>query len=570
MLDIKPRARIFIPEKLMINSWDDIAHYAKDLQERPLETLDAFQKFLDDRNELDAVLLEDGAWRYINMTCNTADKEIEERYQYFVEHIGPQSQELDNALNKRVADSAFAEQVPDSGFALALRGLKVALDIYRPENASLMTQEQQISAESVKLRGAMSVTLDGEELTMQQAGDRLYWLDRSKREEAWRAMSERRYQDHQAFSDIYARLVSVRDAIAKNAGCDHYRDYAFVSKLRYDYTPQDCFAFHEAVEHDIIPLIRDTQLKRKADMGLDTLRPWDNAVDSLGRAPLKTFENADDLIAKSKIMFARTDPLFRDTVETMHAMDRLDLASRKNKGPGGYMHPMCVSKIPFIFMNATHQMQDMVTFVHEIGHTIHEIQMAPLRLIAYTSYPMEVAELGSMTMELLTMDHWDVFFPDEQECIRAKREHLESIIGFFPWMAQVDLFQHEVYTKPDMTHEQRHETFDAIQKRFSIGVTDWSGFEPWLRTAWQRQGHIFEMPFYYLEYGMAQLGALQIWRNYKRDPQKALQQYKDAMALGYTKSIPEIYETAGARFDFSRETVKELMDFVRAELDALE
>ncbi|MDB5477559.1 MAG: oligoendopeptidase, partial [Alphaproteobacteria bacterium] len=450
-----------------------------------------------------------------------------------------------------------------------LRNLKTQIDLFRPENIPLDTQQEQLGAEYMKIRGAMTVTLDGEEMTLQKASDRLYWLDRAKREEAWLASQERQHQDHARLDDIFSQLVGIRKEIAANAGFDNYRDFKFKSLGRYDYTPEDCYTFHEAIEQAIVPLVAELQKEQAAGLGLEKLRPWDGAVDPKGRPPLKAFNDTDDLVQKSLQVFTNLDPLFHDTVKLLRDKGQLDLESRMNKAPGGYMSPLSESKIPFIFANATEKVGDLVTLIHEVGHAVHSVQTRDLRLLAYGSNPSETAELASMSMELLTMDQWDVFFPIEEECRRAKRDHLEKIIGFFPWMAMVDAFQHEIYLKPDLTIQDRHKIWAWTQQRFTTGLVDWSGFADWHETQWHKQLHIFEVPFYYIEYGIAQLGALQVWRNYKQDKKQAVEQYKNALALGYTESIPEIYETAGIRFDFSAGMLKELMAFVQDELKAL-
>jgi oligoendopeptidase F len=476
--------------------------------------------------------------------------------------------EVGDLLNRKIAGSVFALEVPETGFALALKGIQTQVNIFRPENIPLTVQDEELISEAGKIRGAMTVTLDGEEMTLQKAGDRLFWTDRAKREEAWTAVRTRHYQDVEKLDTIFDSMVKLRTQKAKNANFDNYRDYAFTALRRYDYMPENCYIFHEAIEKAILPLVVDTLKQRSKEMHLDVLRPWDTVADPQGRPPLKAFKTTDELTEKTITMMDKVDRLFGDTVRLMHDRGHLDLASRPHKRPGGYMMPMPVSKIPFIFANATEKVDDLTTMIHEAGHAVHEIQMRNLRLMAYTNYPSEVAELGSMTMELVTLDEWSTFFSNEDELRRAKWEHLEGIIAMFPWLAMVDAFQHEVYLQPTITPDQRHDIWSNLTTRFDTGV-DWSGFEGWRRTNWHRQGHIFENPFYYIEYGIAQLGALQIWRNFKQDKKQALEQYKNALALGYTKSIPEVYEAAGVKFDFSVVMIKDLMDFVQKEMAKL-
>lgn len=566
MLDVKPYERKFLPKDFKITTWEAFAPYAKDLEERPLETLADYKKFLEDADEVSRMMSEDFARRYIGMTCNTADKEIEKSYHDFIENISPQASEFGNAINKKLASSPFAKEVKDPGFDLALRGIQSEIDLFREENIPLQTEIEQTAAEFVKINGSMTVTLDGEEMTLQKASDRLFWTDREKREEAWKAIGERRYQDNEKIDAIFDRLVHMRQKVAVNAGFENYRDYSFISKKRYDYTPQDCYTFHDAIEKAVVPVIKEMQLEQAKSLNLEKLRPWDQAVDPEGRPPLKAFESADDLVQKSLTLYKDLDPLFLDTVQLMIDKKQLDLDSRLNKAPGGYMYPLGETKVPFIFANATEKVQDLVTFVHEAGHAVHEIAMRDIPLMMYRNESSEVAELASMSMELLTMDQWDLYFPKEEDLARAKFDHLEKTISVLPWIAQIDAFQHEVYLKPELDAHDRRKLWSWIQQRYATGVVDWEGFGEWHETQWQRQLHIFELPFYYIEYGIAQLGALQVWRNSKQDKKQALAQYKHALSLGGTKSIPELYEAAGIKFDFSADMLKDLMAFVQAEM----
>lgn len=569
MLTVTPLKRRFLPQDFTLTTWEALEPYTKELENRSLDTLEDYQRFLDDSDELSRVMGENSAWRYIRMTCNTADKEIEQAYHYLIEHIMPKAAEFGNVINNKMAQSPFSKEVNDTGFALMMRKIQSEIEIFRDENIPLSSEADQVSAEFVKLNGAMKVTLDGEEMPLQKAADRLFWTDRAKREEAWTAIGARRYEDREKLDDIYDRLVGLRHKIALNAGFENYRDYAFKAKKRFDYGPKECYDFHEAIEQAVTPLVREINVTQAKELGLEKLRPWDGAVDPKGRPPLKAFESAEDLIEKSLVMYKDLDPLFHDTVQMMKDQNKLDLASRLNKAPGGYMYPLGESKVPFIFANATQKVDDLVTYVHEVGHAVHEIAKRDLRLEEYGNYPSEVAELASMSMELLTMDQWNLFFPKEDDLVRAKYDHLERTISLLPWIAQVDAFQHEIYLKPELSPQERHALWSSIQQRYNTNTVDWTGFEHLQKTMWHKQGHIFDVPFYYIEYGIAQLGALQVWRNYKQDKKQALEQYKNALALGYTKSIPEIYETAGIKFDFSAKMLKELMSFVQKEMAAL-
>jgi len=570
MLKIEPLQQKYIPQGFKITSWEDIEPFTKELLARPINSLAEYERFLEDESELDALTSEEYTRRMVLMTRYTNNKEYDDALNYYLQNISPKMAEYADQINRKIADSPFADQVKDVGFALALKGLRTQMELFRPENIPLQIMDEELGNKSGKVRGAQTVMLDGEEMTLQKAGDRLFWQDRAKREEAWKAIQGRQFQDKQQQDTIFAELVTIRQQTAKNAGFDNFRDYMFKSLRRFDYTPDHALEFHEAIAAHVVPLVRGMVEKKAKEMGLEKLRPWDGAVDPKGRPPLKAFHGVDDLIEKSTRAFANMDPVFHGTIATMHAEGHLDLESRPHKRPGGYMTGFDVKKLPFIFANATEKVRDLITLVHEVGHAVHQIQMRDLRLQAYGRYPMEVAELASMSMELLSMDQWHLFFDKEEDLKRAKKDHLETLIGLFPMIAQGDAFQHQIYLNPDMTPEERNDLWTKTESRFATGMVDWSGFEDWKRIGWHRVHHIFEVPFYYIEYGIAQLGALQVWRNYKRDPQKTLEQYKAALALGYTKSIPEIYETAGVKFDFSSAMLKDLMAFVQQELAELE
>jgi oligoendopeptidase F len=338
---------------------------------------------------------------------------------------------------------------------------------------------------------------------------------------------------------------------------------------RFDYTAQDCFAFHDSISSEVVPLLNEMATDRKKKLGVEKLRPWDKAVDPEDRKPLKAFTDAAELTQKAITCFERLDPFLGQCLSIMNEMGHLDLGSRKGKAPGGYNYPLAEIGVPFIFMNATSTLRDMTTIMHEGGHAIHNFLTKDLTLGDFKSPPMEVAELASMSMELISMDHWDVFFSNEEELIRAKREHLEDLIETLPWVATIDKFQHWIYENPTHTQEERKSNWKSIHDTFSDTVTDWGGLESVKDFLWQKQLHLYEVPFYYIEYGMAQLGAIAVWRNFRIDPKKGLAGYTSALKLGNTRTIPEIYEAANIRFDFSRDYIHELISFVREELNKL-
>lgn len=562
-------ARRFLPDNLEINSWNILETYFNNLRDREISSVEALEIWLLDRSEIDAVLEEDMAWRYIKMNIDTTDEKLAESFNFFVSEISPKIAPYEDLFNKKLAESPFLNQVTRPGYAIYLREIKKDIDIFRNENIPLFTVMQTEQQKYGSICALMMVEIDGKEMTLQKAANFLKNIDRSKREEAYRKIKFRRLQDVEKLDELYNELIRLRHKVALNAGFKNYRDYMFVAKGRFDYTVEDCQKFHDSIAGEIVPIIKSFDLERKAALGLDKLKPWDTEVDVTGKAPLKPFETGQELLDKTIECFTRLRPSFGRYIEIMKEMGHLDLESKKGKAPGGFNYPLYEIGVPFIYMNAVGSFRDLVTMVHEGGHAIHSFLTRNLELTAFKSFPSEVAELASMGMELISMTHWDIFFNDEEELRRAKKEQLEKVLQTLPWVATIDKFQHWIYENPEHTVGQRQEAWLKIYDQFASDAVDWQGNEDGRAYNWQKQLHLYEVPFYYIEYGFAQLGAIALWRNYKLNPEKALNQYEAALSLGYTKTIGEIYETAGIRFDFSASYVKELADFVKGELSKL-
>jgi oligoendopeptidase F len=408
----------------------------------------------------------------------------------------------------------------------------------------------------------MSVEVDGKEYTMQQAAKFLHSPDRALRETVFSKIATRRLADKDQLNELFDKLLALRQQIAVNAGFENFRDYKFKELGRFDYSVADCFAFHDAVREHILPLQAMLVRYKQRRLGLDVMRPWDGDAEPVGTEPLHPFKDGAELSAKAQEVFSRLNPYFSGCLKNMAEIHRLDLESRKGKAPGGYNCPLAETGVPFIFMNAAGTMGDVITMMHEGGHAIHSFLSHKLKLSAFKEYPMEIAELASMSMELFSMEHWDVFFSDEKELQRAQLEELERVISVLPWIATIDKFQHWLYTHPGHTIAEREAQWLVILNEFSTGITDWTGFEEYRTSFWQKQLHLFEVPFYYIEYGIAQLGAIAMWRQYRLNKEQALNNYMNALSLGYTKTLGELYATAGIKFDFSPAYVKELADFV--------
>ena len=554
---------VFIPTDFTIQQPADVEILFQKLLDRTIHSTSEFENFLIDVSELESFLSEDMAWRYIHMTCDTQNEDFEKAYLQFVQEIQPKIAPFEDKLNQKIVDCQFKsdlESAPE--YHIYFRALKSAVDLFREENIPLQADLNTLAQEYSSIQGAMTIDWNGETMTMQKASNFLMETDREVRENAWKLMNQRRQQDAQKLEDLFDKMVAKRHQVAVNAGFNNYRDYMFAAMGRFDYSVDDCKKFHESVEHHVVPLLKEIQIRRLELMKIDKLKPWDTAVDPLNREPLKPFTNGVELLDKGIAALNQLDSFFGNCLTTMKEKSLLDLDSRVGKAPGGYNYPLAKTNMPFIFMNATGNLRDVETLVHEAGHAIHSFQMAPLKLNAFKNTPSEVAELASMSMELLSMDGWKNYFNDDTLLNRAKCEQLEGILGTLPWIATVDAFQHWIYENPNHTQDERKAAWIFQQARFSSGLVDYTGFEDAKAFAWHKQLHIFEVPFYYIEYGFAQLGAIGIWKNYNQDKIKALESYKSFLKLGYTQSIPNIYENAGVKFEFSSDYIKQLMEFV--------
>ncbi|MCR5886710.1 M3 family oligoendopeptidase [Hymenobacter sp. J193] len=558
-----------MPEDFRVTDWAGLETYFVELRDRPIHSAAELERWLLDRSELESMLSEDMAWRYIRMTCDTQDQERAKAFQFFVSEIEPQVAPYDHALNEKMMASEFLPGLDEARYRVFVRSVRQALAIYREANIPLKTDISTKQQQYAATVGAMTVTLHGEEMTLPRAADQLKKTSRALREEAYRAIQERRLQDAEPLDELFTELVQLRHQMALNAGFPNFRDYMFAALGRFDYTPEDCFAFHQAIRETVVPLIDDLDLERRQDLALAELRPWDLDVDVSGLAPLRPFETGEELLEKTVTVFERLDPFLADCLRTMRQMGNLDLESRKGKAPGGYNYPLDETGVPFIFMNATSSLRDVVTMLHEGGHAVHSFLTRRLPLSADKHPPSEVAELASMSMELMSMDHWDVFFPDAEELRRAKKTHLESVLETFPWVATIDKFQHWIYENPKHTETERHQRWTEVFDEFNQRTVSWQGLESYKPYLWQKQLHLYEVPFYYIEYAMAQLGAIAVWRNFRQNPAAGLAAYKRALALGYTAPIGDIYAAAGIRFDFSTEYLRTLADFVRDEMAKL-
>lgn len=568
--DIKKVPRQLLPEDFSVTTWETLEPYFKELLDRPLNNKKDLEKWLKDISELEAVTSEDACWRQIRMTCDTENKELEEAFTFFCTQIQPHIQPYADQLNRKLIACSFTNELDKDAFFTYLRSVRKSIELFREENVPIQAELSVLQQQFGVISGKMTITVNGNEYTLQQAAKFLEDHDRQLREEVYRKINERRLQDKNALNDLFDTLVQKRSLIATNAGFSNYRDYKFKELGRFDYTKEDCFQFHEAVKQHILPLVDRIYEKKKKKLGLDTLRPWDLDAEPEGIAPLRPFKTGDELLNKTIACFENLHPFFAQCLRKMDSMKRLDLDSRKGKAPGGYNCPLAETGAPFIFMNAAGQTSDVTTMVHEGGHAVHSFLTHPLELSSFKEYPMEIAEVASMAMELFTMEYWSVFFETKEDLLRAKQHQLERVITIFPWIATIDKFQHWIYENPKSGAVERTSVWADILQEFSSPVIDFTGLEEYRKYAWQRQLHLFEVPFYYIEYGIAQLGAIGLWMQFKKDKDAALQNYMESLSKGGTKTLPELYKLAGLQFNFSPSYIRQLMLFVGQEMAKLE
>ena len=558
--------RQFVPEDANLADQGEVEVLHKQLLERDISSEEDLKRWALDRSELEASLDQEGSILYIRMTCKTDDEERVQKYKDFIENIVPAIKPLEDQLNQQYTEAIKKFPLDEERYGIYTKEICTDLELFVEENVELETKVDLLSQEYQSICGALTVEFEGEEKTLPEMGKFLLDPDRALREKAWKASSARRLKEKDKLDTLFDQMLETRNAIAKNAKFDNYCDYKFKELHRFDYTPQDCVAYHESVERLVVPLWAQILEKRKREMKLDTLRPWDTSVDSLGRQPLKPFEDVKDLISGCEDLFHKVDKDLGSQFTQMVEAGLLDLDSRKGKAPGGYQSTLNESRKPFIFMNAVGVDGDVRTLLHEGGHAFHSLACSHDELLDYRHGPMEFNEVASMGMELLADPYLNVFYSDEDKQ-RSCTSHLEDIIFTLVWVATIDAFQHWIYKNPNHNSDERRQQWLKIRKRFSGGVVDWSGFEEEHAYLWHRQLHIFEVPFYYIEYGIAQLGALQLWLNSKKDQSKALKQYRSALYLGGSKPLPKLFETAGLKFDFSESTITPLIEAVQQELN---
>ncbi len=561
---LKPFERKFIDLNFKVTNVGSIYPYVTQLLNRKIDSVEDLIRWLEDYSEFNGVIDEDFNRRYVNMTCNTKDKEKEGAYLYFVREIQPKLTEWMHALNKKYYDFPDRGQLDKQKYGRLDQIISTEIELYTKKNIPLAVKLSELSQKYQSVTGAWTVNFDGKKQTMPQMARYLYKTDRMLREKAWRATVMRRLEDSETLDSLFENMLAMRNEFAQNLGLKDYREYCFKSKLR-DYTPEDCFKFHDSIKKAVVPLMKKIAERRRNPMKLYSLRPWDMFVDPLGRPPLGPFKEVSELQNGVETIFYKIDSRLGDRFKSIRNM--MDLESRDGKAPGGYQTTFQEQRIPFIFTNAAGVHADVTTLLHEGGHAFHTLACRHQPMIWYRHSSMEFAEVASMTQELFGSLHLGVFYKDEEQIKRARLEQLEHVVNIFPWVATVDSFQHWIYTNPNHTRDERIKKWLEILECFEFKM-DWQGINLDVRKySWHRQLHIFEVPFYYIEYAIAQLGALQLYQLFKKNPSRAVRQYLHSLSLGGCCSPHKLFEAANIKLDFSLGSLTELMEMIEEEIE---
>ncbi len=553
----------FVPDDFDASEWSNIEPYVDELLNRTLSCSGCLETLISDASNLAEHISETGALLYIGMTCDTESQEKRDSFLGFVENVRPKLSEFSDSLNRRIVEHQAVDDLPPR-YDLMVKGMRNDIEIFRKENIPLGVEQTRLVTEAQSINGAMTVIFEGEEKTLPQMRGYMESNEREIRESAWKAVIDRREIDSERLSEIFDELVSIRHQMAVNAGFGSYTDYMFRAMHRFDYSKEDCMEFHDSIEKVCMPLLHQINASRVSSLNLDELRPWDVnektgvGPDIEGKPPLRPFENVEEMVSKLSVMFHGMSDVLGSMFDKLVEMDTLDLDTRKGKAPGGYQYYLEKSRVPFIFMNAAGLQGDLETMIHEAGHAFHSLYCGHLELIDERDYPIEFAEVASMSMELLTQPEWDIFY-EGGEADRARRAHLEGVIFLLPWIATIDSFQHWIYANPRHSRDERRDAWIAIRERFGSQM-NWSGADDFRDVSWQVQGHLYGAPFYYIEYGIAQLGSLQLWQTHRRDRKKALEDYANAMTLGNTKTLPELFSAADLNLGFSESHLGPLID----------
>lgn len=560
--------RSFLPADSRMNSWADIQPYYEKLLHEPCDTAQALEQWLANWSELESSIGEEYSLRSIRSSCHTDDAEAEKAYLTYVQEVIPQCEPVVFELQKKLLASPALASLDQDRYGVFLKSRRTDVELFRQENVELQTQDAILGQQYDKLCGEQTVIFDGQIQTLPMVAKNLEETDGELRERAWKQITLRRMADTETMEDIFDKMLALRHQMALNAGLASFVEFQFQRMHRFDYTPEDCMEFHRAVENHVVPLARKIQARRRELLGVSSLNPWDLAVDPEGRQPIRPFKTAQELLDGTNRVFGAVAPEFAEDFGILRDNQLLDLESRKGKAPGGYQCTLDEVRLPFIFMNAAGTNGDVFTLIHEGGHAFHALASREEPLLAYRSAPIEFCEVASMGMEMMAMEHLEAFYEGD-DAQRARRMHLEQVVTLLPWIARVDAFQHWLYKNPSHSREERAAQWLALDERFGEAL-DWpEEFQSWRRVSWVSKLHFFRVPLYYIEYGIAQLGALQLWANYKKNRGEAVAAYRRGLSLGGSRPLPELFGASGLRLAMTSDVIAPLMESVEKSLRSL-
>ena len=563
--------RRFIPIDLDLNNWNDIEPYYKKLLGRLRESSVDLGAWMKDYDELNDALQEFATLSYIRYTTHTDDPEAQKSYAHITGQVITPSTTYDNEFHKLLVKNPALEGLSPPDFLPSIERMKKEMQLYSEQNLPLLNREQLLAGEYNQVKGGQTIRYGNEDLTIDKAALLLKGSDRSVREEVFKKICERRFQDADRLDNILTELVQLRHEIAQNAGFKSYIDYSFNKWGRTDYTPADCAAFHPVVAEMVVPVDAKLMRYRKKYLQVDMLRPWDVPVELTGRSILKPSTDTNDLIEKTIACLTRLDPHFGKCLQLIRDMNHLDLESRPGKIKGvGYHATLAETGVPYIVQNNNNSERDRLVLIHETGHAIHSLLASTIEYsILRLKPPLEIAEVASKGLELLSMKYWDTYYTDPADVKTAKKIKLASIISYLPLYSLGDSFEAWLYENPTHTKAQRKEKWLQLTRTYGSGVVDYSGYEETRCIDYQEIPPVYILPFYLTAYSFSDLGSISIWRNFMHNPETTLSRYKAALSLGTKRSVPELYKTAGIEFNFSRPYVKELMDFVEQQMEEL-
>ncbi len=551
-----------------LSDWASVEPYYLELKNREISSKEELEKFLVDWSEIEAALSEYGTKLKVALSQNTGNQIAEAQQDRFIEQIESNSPEYSIALYKKFLDCKFRDELDQSYYRVLIKTAETCIRLHTPENVELEIEEYELVSEYEKVSSNLSCEIEGQSKTIPEVYPILFSPDRAKREEAWRKTNSSWLEHKEEFERIFSELVKIREQIRTNARFSSFTEYAFLSSERHDYSERDCQAFQDIIEKHVVPLARDLYKQRAERLRVSELKPWDTEATGLTADVLKPFSSIEALCDKLNNVLSKIDPGLSEQFCEMRRRGELDLEPRIGKTHCPYTEEFQASRRPFVFGNFTSTQDDIDTFAHECGHAFHYLALVSHDILEYRNAPLEFAEVASTTMEFLCAEHLDSFYDDPKDLNAARREFLEAKLLAFPVIAQIDAFQHWVYSNPNHSPKDLQAAWSALEDRFGFGV-NWEGFEETKGVNFHRRGHIFTDPFYYIEYGLSELGAIEIWLEYKKDPVKAVEKFKEGLALGGSRSVPELYKAAGATFDFSESRIIRLVNALKSEIDGI-